>query len=280
VHSQARFHGLDPNQTIVEAKPRDGETHLRTEDLVTLIKSQGSELALVLLGNVNYLTGQAFDVPKIAEAARSVGCFIGIDLAHGVGNLKLSLHDWGVDFAVWCGYKYLNSGPGAIAGAFIHERHLGLKDIPRFEGWWGHDKSTRFKMGPQFVPIPTAEAWQLSNPPIFQLAAHRASLELFDQATMNALRAKSEALTGYLEELLNTLPTQLIQSLTPVDPSQRGCQISMRVIGSGKDLQQKLFNDGVICDFREPDVVRVAPVPLYNQFADVLRFVEVLSRHV
>lgn len=277
--SQARYHGFSPENAIVELKPRAGEETLRTEDIVERIESDGDTIALVLLGQVNYLTGQAFDVPAITKAAQSKGCAVGLNLAHGAGNLFLQLHEWNVDFAVWCGYKYLNSGPGALAGCFVHERHAEEFNLPRFAGWWGHDKQSRFKMGPQFKAIPGAEGWQLSNPPIFQLAALRASMEIFDEATMSRLRAKSEKLTGFLEFLLDQIPGQFATIVTPRDPSARGCQLSVRVKAEPKLLLRDLKAKGVICDFREPDIIRVAPAPLYNSFTDVYKFVSLLNEY-
>jgi kynureninase len=228
---------------------------------------------------VNYLTGQAYDIESITRAARAKGCQVGFDLAHGAGNLHLKLHDWGVDFAVWCSYKYINSGPGALAGCFVHERNLGRKDLPRFEGWWGHNKQTRFSMPFHFDPMPTVEAWQLSNPPIFQLAAIRASLELFDAATIEALRRKSEKLTGYLESLLDSLPKGFCTQVTSRDPKQRGAQLSLRFHKDPKGMVKDLAKNGVIADFREPNIIRFAPAPLYNSFTDVCRLVQVLRRY-
>ncbi|MBX3245231.1 MAG: kynureninase [Acidobacteria bacterium] len=289
---------------LIELTPRDGETTLRTEDILETIDREGDSVALILLGGVNYYTGQAFDMKAITEAGHKKGCVVGFDLAHAAGNLELKLHDWGVDFAAWCSYKYLNSGPGGIAGIFVHERHAHSFDLPRFAGWWGHDKSTRFLMGPDFVPLAGAEGWQLSNPPIFQLAALRASLELFDEATMPALREKSVKLTAYLEKLLAEINDDRIEIITPRDPAQRGCQLSIRVKAetrpaesvpdkaeaetraagsvpaseiSNKALFNALTERGVIADWREPDVIRVAPVPLYNTFKDICRFVEILK---
>jgi kynureninase len=279
VKSQARLHGFDPSDAVIELKARAGEQIFAGEDILAQIDNGGDQIALVLLGDVNYLTGQAFDVEAIARKCRERGCNFGLNLAHGAGNLLLKLHDWDVDFAVWCSYKYLNSGPGGLAGCFVHRRHLGQKDIPRFEGWWGHDKASRFQMGPDFNPIPTVEAWQLSNPPIFQLAALRASMELFDEATMPALRTKSEALTGYLAYLLNRVPNQFCRIVTPESPGERGCQLSVRVKANPKELQGKLAAGGAICDFREPDIIRVAPVPLYCRFVDVYKFATALGEH-
>lgn len=278
VDSQARFHGFNPKEAVVELWPRPGEKTLRHEDIIAKIEELNHSLAVVMLGNVNYLTGQAFDLKNIAAAAHKAGAYCGTNLAHGAGNLHLKLHDWNLDFAMWCSYKYLNSGPGSLAGCFIHERHLGQKDIPRFEGWWGTNKKTRFQMGPDFDPIPTAEAWQLSNPPIFQLAALRASMELFDQATIGELRKKSELLTGYLEFLLEQL-SSYIQITTPKDKAQRGCQLSVTVGGDAKELVRDLSKKGVICDFREPNIIRLAPAPLYNNFEDVFELCKVLKSH-
>lgn len=278
VKSQARFHGLDPMESVLELKPRPDEQTFRTEDILQLIEKEGEQIALVLLGDVNYLTGQAFDVATITKAAHAKGCPVGLNLAHGAGNLYLQLHDWDVDFAVWCSYKYLNCGPGGLSGCFVNNRHLGQVDIPRFEGWWGHDKKTRFQMGPDFHPIPTVEAWQLSNPPIYPLAALRASMDLFDAATMKELRAKSVALTSFLAFLLKKLPNNFCTIVTPDNPEERGCQLSVRVrTDNPKDLQNRLAAAGAVCDFREPDIIRVAPVPLYNTFLDTYRFTNILS---
>jgi kynureninase len=282
VASQARFHGLAPKQTIVEVIPRAGEAVIREEDLHAAIAREGSSLALVLLGNVNYLSGQAFDVRDVTQAAHAVGAMVGFDLAHGAGNLLLDLHDAGPDFAVWCCYKYLNGGPGTVAGCFVHERHAHAPDLPRFEGWWGHDKATRFQMPHAFDSLPGVEAWQLSNPPIFQLAALRASLELFDAATMGALREKSVRLTAYLELLLRRLPAGQCRILTPSEASRRGAQLSLKIgsaLGSPRDVLSRLAEAGVVCDLREPDVIRAAPAPLYCGFLDVFRFATVLQSH-
>lgn len=281
VASQARFHGYDPKEAILEIGPRAGESIIRDEDILSLLDKEGEKIALVLIGNSNYLTGQAFDFPAITAKGHEKGCIVGFDLAHGAGNLLLRLHDWGVDFATWCSYKYLNSGPGGLSGCFIHERHLGKENIPRFEGWWGHDKKSRFEMPHDFRPIPTAEAWQLSNPPIFQLAALRASLELFDQATMPALRAKSEKLTGFLEFLIGKLPSGFCTQITPREANRRGAQLSLRFHGTHKKhsrvFARELIDQGVVVDFREPDIVRFAPAPLYCSFMDVYRLFEILK---
>jgi kynureninase len=280
VASQARFHGFDPGEAIIELTPRPGEDTLETADIIETIKKHGDEIALVMLGDVNYLTGQAFEVEKIAAASHACGALFGLNLAHGAGNLLLTLHDWQVDFAVWCSYKYLNAGPGGIAGCFVHEKHAGSSDLPRFAGWWGHDKASRFDMGPEFDAIPGAEGWQLSNPPIFQLAALRASLELFDQATMPALRQKGDLLTAYLQFLLddiNEAAPGFCQVITPRDPAQRGSQLSLRFRGESKVLLEQFKEQGVVCDFRRPDIIRATPVPLYNSFEDVFRFYEVVK---
>lgn len=275
VISQLNFHGLG-SAALIELAPRSGETTLLTEDIVETIERDGDKIALILLGGVNYYTGQAFDIPTITDAGHRKGCVVGFDLAHAAGNLELRLHDWEVDFAAWCSYKYLNAGPGGIAGVFVHEKHASSFDLPRFAGWWGHDKDTRFLMGPEFKPLVGAEGWQLSNPPILQLAALRASLEIFDEAGMPRLRQKSTRLTGYLAFLLRTIEDERISMITPPDVSGRGCQISIRVTDTGRKLFEALTENGVIADWREPDVIRVAPVPLYNSFSEVYRFYEIL----
>ncbi|HEV7700085.1 MAG TPA: kynureninase [Pyrinomonadaceae bacterium] len=277
VASQIGFHGRDPEDALIELMPREGESTLRTEDVIATIDREAHSVALVLLGGVNYYTGQAFEMKAITEAGHRAGAVVGFDLAHAAGNLKLDLHDWDVDFACWCSYKYLNGGPGAVAGAFVHERHARDFDLPRFAGWWGHEKDTRFLMGPEFKPLAGAEGWQISNPPILQMAALRASLEIFDEAGMDALRAKSVKLTGYLESLINGIGDERFSIVTPSDPEQRGCQLSIRVKGGEKMLHDKLLERGVYADWREPDVIRVAPTPLYNSFSDVYRFSEILK---
>ena len=277
VASQAAWHGYDPAECVIELRPREGEDVIHTEDIEDLLEREGERIALVFLGGVNYLTGQAFDMERIARAAHRQGCVVGFDLAHAMGNLALSLHGWNVDFAVWCSYKYLNGGPGCVGGCFVHEKHGRRNDLNRFAGWWGHDKSTRFKMPSAFEAIPGAEGWQLSNPPILPLAALRASLELFDEAGMNRLREKSKRLTGYLEHLLRTRFADELAVISPSDPEQRGCQLSLRTGPKGRRVHEHLSEHGIWCDWREPDVIRVAPVPLYNRFKDVHRFVEVMA---
>ena len=273
--SQARFHGLDPKEIVVELHPRKGEHTLRTEDILQKIEDLGDDLAMLMIGGVNYYTGQVHDMKTITAAAREKGAFVGWDLAHGIGNVELHLHDWGVDFAAWCSYKYLNSGPGSVAGIFVHERHHGKADIPRFEGWWGHDKDSRFKMPDTFVPMPTAEAWQLSNAPVFAMAPHRASLDIFDQTTFEQRREKAVKLSGFLEFILDEIARKNnahFEIITPRDWAQRGSQLSVFLHGQGRELFDKLMAAGVIADWREPNVIRMAPVPLYNSFEDIWRF--------
>lgn len=277
VKSQIRFHGFDPQNALIELAPRENENCLRTEDIVRTISENGDEIALIMLGGVNYYTGQAFDFEAITEAGHAAGAVVGFDLAHAAGNLWLKLHDWKADFAAWCSYKYLNAGPGGIAGIFVHERHAENFDLPRLAGWWGHDKKTRFLMGDEFKPISGAEGWQLSNPPIFQMAALRASLEIFHEAGMKKLRGKSIELTNYLEFLLDDIKDERIEIITPRNPAERGCQLSIRVKNSDKSLFEAISAKSVVADWREPDVIRVAPVPLYNSFRDVWKFSEVLK---
>lgn len=250
---------------------------LREEDIQKVIEEEGPSIALVMLGNTNYYTGQYFDMKKITEWGHAQGCIVGFDCAHGAGNVPLDLHDSGCDFAVWCSYKYLNSGPGSLGGVFVHERHAYSENLPRLEGWWGHNKETRFKMRDAFEPIPGAEAWQLSNPPILSMAAIWASLKIFDEAGMDRLRSKAIKLTGYLEYLVNLLGDEVVQIITPSEPDQRGCQLSIQAKGGDKSIYDRLTAKGVIADWREPDVIRVAPVPLYNSYEDVHQFVHHLK---
>jgi kynureninase len=279
VKSQLQLHGRQPADAVVTVRPRPGEDIIRLEDLETLLERQGSQIALVLLSGVNYFSGQWFDVKAVTAAAHRHGCVAGFDLAHAAGNMPLQLHDWDVDFAVWCSYKYLNSGPGAVAGCFIHERHGHDLTLPRLAGWWGNDPATRFEMQRRtdFVPRPGADGWQISNPPILAMAPLRAALDLFDEAGMPQLRAKSEQLTGYLLELLDRLPPGRVEVLTPRDPAQHGCQVSLRVRAGLPEVRQALQAAGVVCDFREPDVIRVAPVPLYNTYQEVWAFAQALA---
>lgn len=275
IESQLHFHGHQDGLIIL--KPREGEVLLREEDVMNTIQDQGNEIALILIGNPNYYTGQVFDMKAIAALGHQKGCKVGFDLAHGAGNLPLQLHDSGIDFAAWCTYKYLNSGPGSVGACFIHERHAHDFDLPRFAGWWGHNKETRFKMRDDFDPIPGAEGWQLSNPPILSLAAIKASLEIFAEVGMPALLEKSKSLTGFLAFCLNDMEDERIRIVTPEDPNQRGCQLSIQVQNADKTLFDKITAEGVIADWREPDVIRVAPVPLYNSYADVYKFAETLK---
>jgi kynureninase len=278
--TQIQWHGGNPEDDVLLVHPRPGEHHLRTEDILATIEEHQDTLALILLPGVQYYTGQWLDIEAITRAANAAGIIAGWDLAHAVGNVPLQLHAWEVDFAVWCSYKYLNSGPGSLAGCFVHEKHHG-SDKPRFGGWWGHDKSTRFEMGPDFVPIAGAEGWQLSNPPVLSLAAVRGSLEVFrDAGGMLPLRQKSEAMTSYLETLLLSRLGERISIITPQDPMSRGAQLSLTladVAGHGKAVHRKLMELGAIVDWREPDAIRVAPAPLYNSFEDCYRFVEMLQ---
>lgn len=284
IEQQIRLHGLNPEECIVEVLPRDGEVTLRTEDILAQIEQHKDELALVMLSAVNYYTGQLFELDKIAQACRQHNLYFGIDLAHAIGNVELQLHNWGADFATWCSYKYLNSGPGGVSGVFVHERHANSPSLPRLAGWWGNDEKTRFKMYKNFVPQPGAAGWQISNAPILSMAAHKASLEIFDKATMPALRKKSELLTGYLYWLLVEDREQRTKSqepgeyniITPKQKEHRGCQLSIQTTANGKQLFEKITAAGVIADWREPDVIRVAPVPLYNTFEDVWRFAALL----
>jgi len=273
VESQIKYHGLSPDTSLIKLKPRVGESAIRTEDIAEIINSQGEDIALIMLGGVNYYTGQVFDFERITKLAQAKAINVGFDLAHGAGNIKLELHNWGVDFAIWCSYKYLNSGPGSVAGAFVHEKHHN-SDLPRFAGWWGHNKESRFKMPDEFNPIKSVEGWQLSNPPILSLAAIRASLSIFDEVGMEKLVSKSKKLTDYLVFLLNTIETDRIEIITP---KERGCQISIRVKNGSKELFDKITAKGVVADWREPDVIRVAPVPLYNSFSDVFNFYNILK---
>ena len=279
LESQVRFHGFDPAEALVEVEPDIADGTFSMAAIERAIAEHGPRLAAIVWPGVQYRTGQAFDLAEIARLGHAAGAVVGFDLAHAVGNLPLRLHDAGADFAVWCHYKYMNAGPGAVAGCFVHERHART-DRPRFAGWWGNDASVRFRMGPQFSPTPGADGWQLSNPPILGLAPLRASLEQFDRASLPALRLKSEQLTGYLEQLIHAHLHDVLQIVTPSMPSQRGCQLSLRVIGGraqGRALFDFLAARGVLGDWREPDVIRISPVPMYNSFADVLRLVRTVQ---
>ncbi|WDS36754.1 kynureninase [Pseudoxanthomonas sp.] len=277
VESQIRFHGFNPDTDLIEVQPDEAEGTISMAAIERAIAEHGQRVALVLWPGIQYRTGQAFDLTEIARLAHAAGATVGFDLAHAVGNLPLALHDADADFAVWCHYKYLNAGPGAVAGAFVHQRHAQA-DLPRFAGWWGHEKETRFLMAPEFKPTPGAEGWQLSNPPVLALAPLLASLELVDKAGgMAALRAKSEKLTSFLEELIEARLLDTLEIITPAEPERRGCQLSLRVAGGreqGRELFDYLVSVGVLGDWREPDVIRISPVPLYNSFKDIYRFVE------
>lgn len=279
VESQIRFHGFDPATDLIEVEGDEPNGTISMAHLERILAAHGHRVALVLWPGVQYRTGQAFDLQEIAKLAHAQGAIVGYDLAHGAGNLPLQLHDSNADFAAWCSYKYLNSGPGAVAGAFVHERHA-TTDRPRFAGWWGHDQATRFRMGPQFQPTPGADGWQLSNPPILALAPLKVSLEVFQRAGMANLRAKSEQITGYLETLIRQRLAGTLDIVTPAEPARRGCQLSLRVAGGrarGRALFEHLMAGGIVGDWREPDVIRISPAPLYNRFADVLGFVRAVE---
>lgn len=280
--SQIAHHGFDPKNALVLAGPRNGESIISPEVFDEVLEKEGDRIAVVLIAGVNFFTGQRFDIARITNAARRRGCIVGVDLAHAIGNVPVSLHDWNVDFAVWCSYKYLNSGPGAVAGAFVHERHARNTELPRFAGWWGNDPATRFRMQlqPDFVPVQSADSWALSNPPIFSMAPLRASLAIFAEAGGIApLRAKSVQLTGYLDFLLQQNNSARYTIMTPSEPEERGCQISILVKDNPSGLFAELEKAGVKCDFREPNVIRAAPTPLYNSFHEVWRFAQILHQH-
>jgi kynureninase len=280
VQSQTRFHGFDPATAVIRLRPRDGEDNLRTDDVVAFLESEGHRVALLMLGGVNYLTGQLMDIPTITAAGRAAGAVVGWDLAHAAGNVPLKLHDWDVDWAAWCHYKYVNSGPGSIAGCFVHERHLADRSLPKLQGWWSTDPDTRFRMAPDVEPVDTADSWQLSNPPILAMAPVLASLRIFDEVGMDALRERSKRLTAYLANLLATLCADLpAQVITPTDPELRGTQISVRIrIGTAEGVCARLRHEhGVIADARQPDVIRLAPVPLYCTHHDAWRAATALA---
>ncbi len=277
VTSWIRHHGHDPETSLLLARPREGESNLRTEDVECFLQERGHEIALVLLPGVQYLTGQVLDIERLTAAARRQGCRVGFDLAHAVGNIVLRLHDWQVDFAVWCSYKYLNAGPGAVGGCFVHEAHGDDRALPRLAGWWGNDPATRLTMPADFVPRRGADGWQVSNPPILSMAPLLASLALFDEAGLPALRSRSERLTGYLLRLIEAHAGDRLEVITPREPARRGCQISLRARRAPRDLLTALAVSGVVCDFREPDVIRVSAAPLYNSFHEVWRFARILG---
>ena len=285
LESQVRFHGLDPHEHIVEISPRDGEYLIREEDLYSAIDRLGDELALIMIGGVNYYTGQLFDMEEITKKGHTVGAIVGFDLAHAAGNINLKLHDWGVDFAAWCGYKYLNSSPGGVSGMFVHERHADRPELPRFAGWWGHDKESRFLMEPGFHPMKGAEGWQLSNAPVLGMAAHLASLEIFDEAGMENIGKKRDILTAFLEFVIDDISERnkercTFEIITPRDKTKRGAQLSILAKGQGKALFDALSDQGVVADWREPNVIRVAPAPLYNSFEDCYWFGQLLEKAI
>jgi kynureninase len=282
IKTQIAHHGLNSKEALVLARPRKRESTIRTEDILDLIKKHADQLAVVMFGGVNFFTGQLFDVKRITAAAREHGIIAGFDLAHAMGNVPLSLHDWNVDFAVWCSYKYLNAGPGAVAGAFVHERHATNTSLPRLAGWFGNDPNTRFRLHlePEFIPVASADGWQISNPPILSMAPLRASLGIFDEAGgIESLRKKSVRLTSYLEFLLSEIGSKKFDIITPRDPNGRGCQLSILAHEHPKQSHEELVAAGVKCDFREPNVIRVAPTPLYNTFHEVWRFAKILAEH-
>lgn len=285
LESQVKFHGLDVEKDLIEIAPRQGEHLIREEDILAKIEEVGDELALVMIGGVNYYTGQLFDMKKITEATHKVGAIAGFDLAHAAGNINLKLHDWGVDFAAWCSYKYLNSSPGGVSGMFVHERHADKPELPRFAGWWGYDKETRFLMQPGFKPMKGAEGWQLSNAPVLGMAAHNASLDIFEEAGMERIGEKRDLLTAYMEFIIDEISGKnkencTFEIITPRDKKKRGAQLSILIHGQGKSLFDALSNEGIVADWREPNVIRVAPAPLYNSFEDVYYFGQILEKSI
>ncbi len=281
LQSQVLIHGFDPKKSIIEVAPREGEYAIRNEDIIAKIKEHGKELAVVIIGGVNYYTGQVFNMHAIAVAAHDVGAFCGFDLAHAVGNIQLNLHEWNVDFACWCTYKYLNSGPGSVAGAFIHERHIHNSSLLRLAGWCGTNKEARFKMEKNFDPIPTAEGWQLSTTPLLNMSAHRASLDIFEEAGFTNIINKGKKLSAFLLFILNdindSVPEKIIEIITPQNENEHGCQVSILMLKKGKEIFEALKKDGVMVDWREPDAIRLAPVPLYNTFEDIYAFGEIIK---
>lgn len=285
LESQVKFHGLNVDEHLVEVAPREGEHLIREEDILAKIEELGDELAMVMIGGVNYYTGQLFDMKKITEAGHKVGAMVGFDLAHAAGNINLQLHDWGMDFAAWCSYKYLNSSPGGVSGMFVHERHEYKPELPRFAGWWGYDKETRFQMQPGFNPMKGAEGWQLSNAPVLGMAAHLASLDIFDQAGMDRIGEKRDKITAYLENVINAISEDnkekvTFEIITPKDKTKRGAQLSILAHGQGKALFDALSNEGVVADWREPNVIRIAPAPLYNSYEDCYWFGQLLQKAI
>ncbi len=283
IASQVRFHGYDPSEVIVEVKKREGENNFRTEDIISKINQVGEECALVLIGGVNYYTGQVFDMEEITKAGHEVGAFVGWDLAHAAGNIELKLSEWDVDFAGWCSYKYMNSGPGNASGCFINKKYHNKKDIPRFEGWWGHNKERRFLMEPEFQPEPNADAWQISNAPVLALAPYLASLEMFDEVGMPALIEKRDKIVAYLEFILHEIDKEVestFEIITPSNQAERGTQLSVFLHGEGRELFNYLMEQGVITDWREPNVIRLAPAPFYCSFEDMYQFGQILKQGI
>ena len=276
VASQVRFHGLDPEKAIVEVSRRDGEHHFRTEDILSKIEEVGAECALVFLGGVNYYTGQVLDIASITKAGKRIGAFVGWDLAHAAGNISLKLHEWKVDFAAWCSYKYMNSGPGNLSGYFVHEDHHGLREIPRFEGWWGHNKDRRFLMEATFEPEGDSRAWQLSNAPVLALSPLLASLEIFEEAGMTEIGRKRDHIVSYLEFILREVEKEVTGNFEIITPQERGTQLSVFLHGEGRQTFQYLMDNGVIIDWREPNVIRLAPAPLYCSYEDMWKFGKIL----
>lgn len=281
LQSQAKLNGFDPKDVIIEIGPRDGEHLIRDEDIISKIKETGDDLAMVMIGGVNYYNGQVFDMKAITEAGHQVGAKVGFDLAHAAGNIKLELNEWNVDFATWCSYKYLNSSPGGVSGLYVNEKHVEDKDTLRLAGWWGHNKEDRFLMADEFQPIPSAESWQLSNAPVIAMAIHNASLTIFDEVGMDAIIEKRDQLTGYLEFIINDISDRYtnvnFEIITPKDQSKRGAQLSILAHGKGKELFNYITKEGVVADWREPNVIRIAPAPLYNNYEDVYRFGKILE---
>ena len=281
LESQVNFHGYSVKDAIVEVFPREGEHTLREEDIIAKILEVGDELAMIMIGGVNYYTGQRFDMERITKAGHEAGAIVGWDLAHAAGNVELELNEWGVDFAAWCSYKYLNSSPGGVSGLFVHEKHAKNDKLPRFAGWWGHDKAERFQMKPGFQPIEGAEGWQLSNAPILGMAVHNAALDIFDEVGTKAVFEKRDSLTAYLEFVINEISNSSekadFEIITPEDPKRRGAQLSILAHGQGKALFDAMANEGVVADWREPNVIRIAPAPLYNSYEDVYRFGQILK---
>jgi kynureninase len=284
LESQVRYHGYDPQDAIIEVGPQEGGELIRHEDIIKAIEAHGDELALVLFGGVNYYTGQLFDMESITAAAHAKGVVVGFDLAHAIGNVSLALHDWQVDFATWCSYKYLNAGPGGVSGIYVHQRYVADTGLQRFAGWWGHNKERRFRMEKGFDAIPTAEGWQLSNAPVLSMAALKASLDIFAEAGMDRLISKSKKMSAYLRYILEDIDARaakrVIRIITPADESERGCQVSMLMLQNGKDIFNELSKKGFVADWREPDVIRVAPVPLYNRFEDIWQFGSILEQAI